>query len=109
MDQALPTSRDERTKAESRLAGSGLRGVLPEPPRGGELRKSRVRLRRRALLALLALAAAAGLVVVWLPDPIQVDVASARRGSLQVTVDEDGRTRVKDRYVVSAPVSGQLA
>lgn len=57
---------------------------------------------------------ASGLAVVSLltysfwPRPIEVDVAQASRGSLRVTVDEDGKTRIKERYVVSAPLAGQL-
>lgn len=56
----------------------------------------------------------AGLVVVALavlvlrPDPVPVEVATVEMGSLEVTVDEDGRTRVEDRYVVSAPVTGRM-
>ncbi len=48
--------------------------------------------------------------VVWglQPVPIEVEYARAARGDLQVTVREDGRTRIKDRYTVSAPVGGQL-
>ncbi len=42
------------------------------------------------------------------PRPIEVDVARASHGSLRVTVDEDGKTRIKERYVVSAPLAGQL-
>jgi HlyD family secretion protein len=49
------------------------------------------------------------LIVIGLwPRPIPVEVASVTRGPLVVTVDEEGMTRVKNRYVVSAPVSGQL-
>lgn len=43
------------------------------------------------------------------PKPVPVDVAPVERGPLRVTVDEDGRTRVEDRYVVTAPVTGRLA
>ena len=64
---------------------------------------------RGALLAALALAAVGGLVVLWLPQPIPVDLGTASVGPLQVTVDEDGRTRVKDRYVVSSPLVASLA
>jgi HlyD family secretion protein len=64
---------------------------------------------RRGLLVLAALAVVAGFVVVWQPDPIMVDLATARRGPMRVTIDEDGRTRVKDRYLVSAPLLGNLA
>jgi HlyD family secretion protein len=49
------------------------------------------------------------LAVLWLrPKPMRVDTAWAVRGPLQVTVDGEGRTRVRDRYVVAAPVAGRL-
>jgi HlyD family secretion protein len=48
------------------------------------------------------------LVYVLRPAPLQVDVATIEHGDLQITVDEEGRTRVRDRFVVSAPVSGVL-
>ncbi|HEX6052824.1 MAG TPA: efflux RND transporter periplasmic adaptor subunit [Gemmatimonadaceae bacterium] len=40
--------------------------------------------------------------------PIDVDTALVRRGTLQVTVDAEGKTRVRDRYVITAPVAGRL-
>jgi HlyD family secretion protein len=46
-------------------------------------------------------------VALW-PEATAVDVATAVRGPMQVTVDEEGETRVRDRFVVSAPVSGRL-
>jgi HlyD family secretion protein len=46
--------------------------------------------------------------VAWLPKPVPVETARVVEGPLVVTVDEDGRTRVKDRYVVSAPLTGNL-
>jgi HlyD family secretion protein len=53
-----------------------------------------------------------GVVVVigwWLrPSAVQVDVATVAFGPLQVTVDDEGEARVRDRYVVSAPVAGRL-
>lgn len=64
---------------------------------------------RRGLLA-LALALVVGLIVVaWIPNPVEVEVATVERGTLVVTVNEDGRTRVKDRYIISAPLTGNLA
>jgi len=49
------------------------------------------------------------LIVVGLwPRPIPVEVAAVSRGPLVVTVDEEGMTRVRNRYVVSAPIAGQL-
>lgn len=50
-----------------------------------------------------------GLVALSLrPEPIEVDTAAVARGSLRVTVDAEGRTRVRDRFVITAPVSGRL-
>jgi HlyD family secretion protein len=46
-------------------------------------------------------------VGLW-PETLVVDVATVSRGPLAVTVDEEGRTRVRDRFVVSAPVSGRV-
>src|SRR5215831_3050348 len=58
---------------------------------------------------LVIIGMAAVLVVLWLrPKPMRVDIAKAVRGPLQVTVDGEGRTRVRDRYVVAASVAGRL-
>src|SRR6186997_2650287 len=46
-------------------------------------------------------------VALW-PTTIEVDIATIDRGALVVTVDEEGVTRVRDRFVVSAPVSGRV-
>ena len=42
------------------------------------------------------------------PRPVEVEVARVSRGPLRVTVDEDGQTRIKERYIVSAPLAGRL-
>jgi HlyD family secretion protein len=41
--------------------------------------------------------------------PVLVDSAGAVRAPFRVTIEEEGRTRVADRYEVSAPIGGQLA
>lgn len=64
---------------------------------------------RRGLLALAVLFVVGLVVVAWIPNPVEVEVAEVTRGPLIVTVNEDGRTRVKDRYIVSAPLAGNLA
>jgi HlyD family secretion protein len=56
-----------------------------------------------------AIALAALLVWAFAPRPLQVETAQAERGTFEVTIDEDGRTRVVDRYTVSAPLAGTLA
>ena len=42
------------------------------------------------------------------PGAVPADFAEVSRGSLQVTVNEEGRTRVRDRFVVSAPLPGRM-
>jgi HlyD family secretion protein len=51
-----------------------------------------------------------GAIVVWafMPAAVQADFATVQKGTLQVTVEDEGRTRVRDRYVVSAPVPGRM-
>lgn len=57
----------------------------------------------------IALAVVGGLAAVALwPTTVPVDTSQAVRGALVVTVDEEGRTRVRDRFVVGAPVAGRV-
>jgi HlyD family secretion protein len=63
---------------------------------------------KRSLIALsLGVIAAAFIWALW-PKAVPVDVAQAARGPLRVTVDEEGKTRIKDVYTVSAPITGKL-
>ena len=51
----------------------------------------------------------AGLIVAGLwPQPVPVETASATLGRLRATVNEEGKTRIRQRYVISAPVAGHL-
>jgi len=56
-----------------------------------------------------AAAVIAGIVFALLPKPVPVETAVVEQGSLRVTIDEDGRTRVEDRHVITSPLSGNLA
>ena len=63
----------------------------------------------KKLVGLCVLAGIVGLVVYgFLPKPFPVDTAVIRRGSLTVSVAEDGKTRVRDRFLISAPLAGRL-
>ena len=63
---------------------------------------------KRIVLTAFVAAIAAGFVYVLLPDPVPVDVGRVDRGPMLVSVDEEGETRIKEIYTVSAPVAGRL-
>ncbi|HVM50346.1 MAG TPA: efflux RND transporter periplasmic adaptor subunit [Candidatus Acidoferrum sp.] len=63
----------------------------------------------RRWLPYLGAAVLVGVIVAGLwPQPVPVETARVARGTLQATVNEEGKTRIKQRFVVSAPVTGQL-
>jgi HlyD family secretion protein len=64
-------------------------------------------LANRRVLGSVAVIAGLLAVVMW-PTTVQVDIAVVSSGPLMVTVDEEGVTRVRDRFIVSAPVSGRV-
>lgn len=57
-----------------------------------------------SLLTLVAL----GLALAFRPQAVAVDTAKVTRGTLVVTVEDEGRTRVHDIYTLSAPVTGRM-
>lgn len=63
---------------------------------------------RSILYAGLAVLAGALLLYAFLPPAADVDVALVTRGKLEVAVREDGKTRIKERYMVSTPLAGEL-
>ena len=64
--------------------------------------------RRSLLYAIPAVLIAALLWYAFAPPAAEVNVATVTRGKLEVTVNEDGKTRIKERYVVSTPLAGEL-
>jgi HlyD family secretion protein len=62
----------------------------------------------KLFVVLLLAAIVAGFGYAFLPQPVEVDLAKVERGSVQVTVDEDGKTRIREKYVVSAPLNGRI-
>src|ERR1019366_3986296 len=61
------------------------------------------------VLTVLGIAAALALAV-WgmMPRPVPVETATVSKGKFTATVDEDGKTRVRERYVMAAPLPGRL-
>ena len=72
-------------------------------------RRGRTASRSRRWLPYVGAIVLVGLIVAGLwPKPAPVEIAVATMGALRATVNEEGKTRIRQRYVVSAPVSGQL-
>jgi HlyD family secretion protein len=64
-------------------------------------------LRNRRVLAVAAVIGVILATALW-PESVEVDMVRVARGPLQVTIDEEGETRVRERFVVSAPVAGRM-
>lgn len=64
--------------------------------------------RRALLIAALGLAVAGGLAWSFRPRRVPVEVATVTRGPMSVEVSDDGRTRIREIYRLSAPVNGKL-
>lgn len=68
-------------------------------------------MRRFATIFLITLAALAAAALLWRafrPAPVPVEIATVTKGLFRASVDEDGRTRIRNRYVVSSPLAGRL-
>jgi len=63
---------------------------------------------RRITYSLLLACAVAAIAYGFKPQPVAVDVETVSTGPMMVTVDEDGRTRIREKYIVSAPLAGRL-
>lgn len=63
---------------------------------------------RTIIVGGLTVAALGGLIA-WgfRPDPVPVDLAQVARGPMQITIDADGKTRIRDIFEVTAPIAGQ--
>jgi HlyD family secretion protein len=64
----------------------------------------------RRFIRIAAVVVVLGALLAWAfrPSAVPADFAKVERGSLRVTVQEEGRTRVRDRYIVSAPLPGRM-
>lgn len=75
----------------------------PAPRRNNNQRRPRRWLPWLGAVVLVSL-----IVIGFLPQPIPVETSHVTEGTLRATVNEEGKTRIKQRYVVSAPVAGHL-
>lgn len=63
---------------------------------------------RQALVAAALLLVLIGAIFAFRSKPLLVDTEQTIRARFETFVEEDGRTRVRDRYSVSAPVGGRV-
>ena len=68
-------------------------------------------MKRKTWLVAAATVVVVPLAVAWAfaPRPVAVELAPVTQGRFETTIDEDGKTRLADRYVISAPLAGRLA
>lgn len=74
------------------------------------MKKNQETMNTKRLLIAAAVTASVVAVLAWAfaPRPQAVELATVQRGLFERTIDEDGKTRVRDRYVVAAPLAGRL-
>lgn len=63
--------------------------------------------RRLAFWTPIVAAVGVGVFLLFQPKPVPVDLAPVERGELRITVGDEGTTRVRDVFAISAPVSGR--
>lgn len=64
--------------------------------------------RRIAIIAVIAIVGAGGLWWAFTPQPIPVDLETVERGTLIVTIDDEGVARVRETYEISMPIGGDV-
>ena len=93
------------TKMEPAPKESVSRPLASPSPRRNDVR----RVKRRRWLPYVGAVVLVGLIVAGLwPKPAPVETVKAATGYMRSTVNEEGKTRIKDRFTISAPVPGQL-
>ncbi|HZO14905.1 MAG TPA: efflux RND transporter periplasmic adaptor subunit [Polyangiaceae bacterium] len=85
--------------------------ALPPPQRKKKVDNRRAFWRwvKRGAIAFVGLLVAGLMIYGWLPKPLDVEAGAVSKGPMRVTIDEDGVTRVKERHMVRAPITGELA
>lgn len=63
---------------------------------------------KKVLLIAAPVALVAAFVLGLRPRPVAVDLGAATRGPLRVTMEEEGKTRIRDRFMISAPTAGRI-
>ncbi len=65
-------------------------------------------MKRWLWIIILTAVVAGGIFYGFSQQPVAVEAATAKAGPMQVTVEEEGKTRLRSRYIVSAPAAGYM-
>ena len=63
----------------------------------------------RILIVIASLLIGAGVAWALWPRPVEVETARVERGSFDVVVEEEGQSRIREVFTVSAPVTRHAA
>ena len=100
----------DSTGTASAGTASSAAASAPSAPTGSRPARKHPARRRTWIVGGIATAVLVALLVwAFAPRPLPVEIATARVGRFERTLDEDARTRVRDRYVISAPLAGRLS
>jgi len=87
---------------------SGTPPVPPSTAPPAPVTKPKSTLKRNLLIAGVSLVVIALLVWAFKPKPLSVEVAKVTQGRFERSVQEYGKTRVRNRYIVSTPLAGRV-
>lgn len=65
-------------------------------------------MKNKLIMGIAALWVLALLVWAFMPNPTEVEIGTVTQGRFERTVQEDGKTRLRERYVVSTPLVGRV-
>jgi HlyD family secretion protein len=81
---------------------------VPAPHTVPKGRARKPRLWRKAIPWTLGAGLLALIIFGLRPRPLEVETADVSRGMLTVSVEEEGKTRIRHRYLIASPVAGML-
>ena len=65
-------------------------------------------MKRRIVAAIALIAALSAAAWTFMPRPFPVETVEVRRGTFEQSIEDDGKTRVRERYVVAAPIAARM-
>ena len=101
---AQPSAQASAPPTAAAASGDAPKATAPAAPAAAP----KSHLKRNLILGGVGLLVLALLVWAFYPKPLTVEVASVTQGTFERAVQEYGKTRVRDRYTVSAPVAGRV-